>query len=638
MTSKKPLGGSHTASSFILATIVLYLFIGVCLASCSDEWAKHYSVEGMDSAADAPTLWAHMKSMDDELGELCRVLEHVGYDKVLDSPQSFTVWAPTLTQAQADSIIALYDQQSHSTITLPGGIVRNIQDKENKAITQFVQNHMALYGRSVPSVFNDTILMMNGKNMILTERNINGAPFVKKNIVACNGILYTLAAPLPFEPNVREALGLQPEMLDNVNQFFSCFDKYELDESSSVQQGIVDGKIIYADSVITSSNKLYSTLGWIEREDSDYFFFAPSDEVWNKEYDEYLPYFNYDDMVENRDSLARLNAQFAIVRGRFFNRRLQKNDGLDSIVNTMYVKSKYYYGLNVYIQPYATILAGQPTIECSNGEIIIDTEGRIDPKTTFLEDRYLLASNSSTRKSPLLLAGNRRVEAVSIKTRSIKDSVHYTVAGDTQIITFPELKEKTYIEVTPQTFSNVANRNSSIYFYLPNTFSGLYYNVYLVMVPAFANTSGYKSTDVLPTRFQVYYNERLQMPRTSVTDDPNDDVAYNAPDNERVLTVPFGETHKSGNQYFLTSGDKVDVICIDKARQPKVTAFNAFGTSTPAMRYRVTSNVRQSDLNKGIQTNVLRINRLIYIGFKTAEEAKAYQLDLSNLNEYNGTL
>lgn len=613
--------------------ILSILLCAMVVTSCSDEWNQHYGGAGMDSAAGAPTLWQRMEA-DDTLDELCRALRHMGYDLVLSSPQTFTVCAPMLTSEQADSIIALYDQQKMAVITMPDGNVRSMRDKDNRAIVQFVQNHVALYGRSVAEGHADTIAMMNGKNRVLMHDAIDSTPFVRKNIVASNGTLHTLAAPLSFEPSVREALSLQPGVLDEVGKFFSLFDAYSLNVNESVQQGVVDGKVVYADSVLTLSNELYSTLGWIEREDSDYLFVAPTDEVWRREYDEYLPLFHYDDRTNNRDSLERLNAQFAIVRGRFFNRRQQGKSSLcDTLTNTMYTGSRSHYGLNVFDR--ATLLDGLTTLPCSNGAVVLDVEGRIDPRRTFLEDRYLPATSGQHRRLPLLLVSNQLREAVSIRTCSAKDSVHLMVDSVEQVVWLNELKNKNFIEVVPQTFSGVSNRNGSIYFYLPNTLAGLYYNVYVVMVPAYARVDGYEETELVPTRFQVYYNERLSSPRTSLTADPNDDADYDAPDTDRALSVPSGETHSSGNQYFLTSGDKVDVICIDKARRTTYSAYNMFGASSPVMRYRLTTNVRQTDLNKGAQTNVMRINRLIYIGFKTAEEAKAFELDMSNLKEYN---
>lgn len=613
--------------------ILCILLCAMAFASCSDEWNRHYDGDGMDSAENAPTLWQRMED-DDTLNELCRVLRHMGYDRVFSSPQTFTVCAPMLTSEQADSVIFLYDQQKSSVITMPDGSARSMQDKDNRAIVQFVQNHVAMYGHSVAEGHADTISMMNGKNRVLKHDSIDSASFVQRNIVAANGILHTLASPLPFIPSVREAFSLQPGVLDEVSKFFSLFDAYSLDVNESVQQGVVDGKVVYADSVLKLSNELYSTLGWIEREDSDYLFVAPTDEVWRREYDEYLPLFHYDDRTNNRDSLARLNAQFAIVRGRFFNRRRQNaKANSDTLTNTMYVGSRSHYGLNVFER--STLLDGLTTVTCSNGAVVLDDEGRIDPHRTFLEDRYLPATSGHHRKLPLLLVGTQLREAVGIRTYSAKDSVHLMVDSVEQVVWLNELKNKDFIEVVPQTFSGVSNRNGSIYFYLPNTLAGLYYNVYVVMVPAYARAEGYEEKELVPTRFQVYYNERLSTPRTSLTADPNDDADYDDPGTDRALSVPSGETHSSGNQYFLTSGDKVDVICIDKARRPTYSAYNMFGSSSTVMRYRLSTNVRQTDLNKGTQTNVMRINRLIYIGFKTAEEAKAFELDMSNLKDYN---
>lgn len=611
--------------------VILFL-LACCFVACTDEWNKHYKGAGMDSAADAPTLWEQISNRS-ELQEFCRVLKHTGYDNLLSSGQSLTLWAPAMTKAQADSVIALYDEQKKSVIVMPDGTVRNVQDKDNKAIVQFVKNHIAMYGRSVSPDYSDVLEMMNGKIMLMTADSIQDEAYVVKNVVACNGILYTLAKPLVFQPSVREGIDYAVGTLDDVAAFFRQFDEYTLDEAASVQRGIENGKMVYADSVLRLSNRLYNYLGWIGTEDSNYVFVAPVNEVWEREYAEFRSYFNYTDKVANADSLARLNAQFGVVRGRFFNMNTQKNFGIDSLMNTRYVNSRYSWGLNVFEKPDSGLLAGLTPWTCSNGAIYLDTEGRVSPKKTFMEDRYLLATNSSSRKTPMVMVNLESKVASSVTTRSVVDKVCY--GEDSTLFTFPELKEKSYLEVAPQTYKEITNRNSSIYFYLSNTFAGRYYNVYAVMVPAFANALGYEEEDVLPVRFQVFYNECLQKPRTSLTSDPNEDADYDAPSEDRALKVPSGEPHSSGTSYFLTSGDQVDVICIDKARKTTFSGYNFFGQNMATMRYRITSNVRQTDISKGVMTNILRINRLIYVSFATAEEAKAYELDLSTLKEYN---
>ena len=603
----------------------LVLFFG----ACTDEWDSHYKGEGHDSSADQPSLLELVKA-DSELAQFLRVLERTGYDKVLGSPQALTLWAPVITEAEADSVIALYTAQKQTLITMPDGSQRYIQDKDNNAIVQFVQNHIALFGRSVSKEYNDTVRMMNGKYMILQDDNLNGVAFTRKNVVANNGIFYKIAHKEPFFANVRDFLDINPE-LSSVAAYYTLFDSYDLDEASSVQRGIVDGKIVYADSVLTLSNQLHSTLGWINREDSSYLFLAPSNEVWEREYQQFLPYFTYVNSVENRDSVADLNAKFAIIRGRIFNLNEQKSIQ-DSIVNTMHQNTNSYHGLNVFQRPFDAngLLHGLTAWTCSNGMVCMDNEGRVDPMLTFMEGRFVLASNPDTRRTPMLTVNTQSQPQVSVLNRAFVDTVSY----NGHLFYFGNYSN--FMEMQPITYTGQSNPNCSMYFYLPNTLSNVFYNVYLVTVPAFASADGYTEASVRPTRFQVFYNERLMDSRKSTTTNPNDDENFGAPNQDRALSVPEGETHSAGNNYFQTSGDRMDFILIDRARQTTVSGYNMFGSNNlPAMRYRVTSAVRPPDLNAGTQTNVMRIYCLIYIPFSTKEEAEAFDILNTDITFYN---
>ena len=249
-----------------------------------------------------------------------------------------------------------------------------------------------------------------------------------------------------------------------------------------------------------------------------------------------------------------------------------------------------------------------------------------------MQDRYILGSNMRHRGTPRIMVNSEPQAQVSMTNRTALDSITY----NGQVINFKSLlKEGNYVEIAPETYQNVVNRNSSVYFYLPNTLSNVYYNVYVVMVPAFANADGYTEAQVRPTRFNVYRHEREMDIRTDGTTDPNEDLEFARPnlDNRHILPVPEGETHGEGTN-FDTTGDQVDVICIDKAFHTSVSGMNAVGTVDPAIRYRLTTSVRASDINNNRMTNIMRINRIIYIAFETEEEAKAYQLDLSNIKEY----
>lgn len=627
------------------------------LVSCSDDWNNHYEGDGNQNAADQPSLYALIKA-DDNLKEFARVLEHTGYDLVLDGPQSLSVWAPAMTKEQADSVIGLYDAQKHTIITMPDGSTRYIQDKDNKAITQFVQNHIALYGRSVYENYSDSIRMMNGKYMMLHENDLAGVPFNRKNVVANNGILYSLNGSLVFLPNVRDRLELE-EDLDSVAAFYTLFDKYSLDEASSVQRGIVDGKIVYADSVLSLSNQLYSSLGWINREDSAYLFLAPTNTVWSAELARFRPLFNYIKEVQNRDSVAMLNAKISIIRGRMFNMNDQRGktvEAADSLTNTFYVRHKDYYGLNVFQHHNQAggILSGLTPWSCSNGRVYKDNEGRVDPKLTFLEARYLQATSARHFKLSQVGYGGEIVPSVSATIRTLVDTITYdSVKYDvTQLKRQNILKGENFLEVSPLTYPNQkSNITSRIYFYLPNTFANLYYNVYLVMVPPYLSRDGYQKSEVLPMRFECYFHERLEEERTDKQDSaflqtyPNDDLKYDKQQNDRnsshLLQVPEGETHKGsgGATKFTTTGNEIDIICIDKARKPQFSSYNFLsGNDDTVLRYCIASDASASAISRGQQTNIMRINRIIYIPFETEEEAKNFQLDLSNLKEYNISL
>ncbi len=626
-------------NQYIISMALALATGGVALTACSDKWDDHYQ-SMLDSPNNAPSLYEQVKA-DPDLKDFLRVVDYVGYDAVLASPQTLTLWAPVISASQADSIMQLYDQQKRLLVTLPDGSQRNTKDKDNTAITQFMQNHIALFGHSVNTNYEDSIRMMNGKYMVLRSNDLNGVPFQKKNIVASNGIMYKLGQKEPFFPNLREALSLE-QSLGSSAAYYRQFDEYELDETSSVQMGVVDGEIVYADSVTTLNNRLYHTLGYIQREDSSYLFLAPTTEVWKRDSAKYHTYFNYINSMENRDSVAGLNASMGVLRGRLFNLNLQHNDYQDSIINTAYVRHSDYYGLNVFYNPKSSwnpetgegILGGLQPQKCSNGVLYIDNEGRIDPKLTFLQNRYILGSSNRSRTIPQLMVNSERQPQVAISTHYFKES-DFVEYGDT-VVDITMLKDN-FIEVAPISYQGVTNRNSSIYFTLPNTVSGMYYNVYVVMVPLFVALDGYTEDRIRPTRFHVYYNERLMTPRTNTSQtNPNEDAEFDSPDRDRALTVPEGETHGSGTN-FETTGDQIDLICIDKARKTTVSGYNAFGSVSATQRYRLTTDIRASQLNNNTHTNVMYINRVIYIPFETEEEAKNFDLqlsDLSNLKEY----
>lgn len=617
------------------------------LTACNDAWDEHYVDFTGTSTDDAPTLLEHLQK-DDDLQEFLRVAKHIGYDAVLAAPQKLTLWAPVITKAQADSVIAVYEAQK--LLVDDKGARR--QDKDNAAVTQFLQNHIALYGRSTNSTTNDTVRMWNGKYMTMTDASLNGIPYLKKNLVASNGIMFKLDGKEAFLPNVRESFQLNTG-LDSVTSFYESFDRYEIDTEESIQRDIVDGEVVYADSVINLSNILYNYLGYIHREDSSYLFFAPTKEVWKSEYERFLPQFNYaSENTEDRifkDSLTVLNTRLAIISGRVFNLKQQKNNYEDSIKNTMYYSSPKYYGLNVFPKPKAAydattgegIFGGLTPITCSNGLLYLDNEGRINPRLTIQQARYvdITKGHIDIRAVPLGKDGDTWMNQSSVDMKSVTDSIEVKIGEETKMFRFEKLKEKNYLEIKPNSFSqDIDGYNAlhdTIYFYLPNTFSNMYYNVYVVMVPEFADRDGYTPGAQIPSlRFRAGFKERNNGEAGTSTN-PSDDVYFlNTTDSkeEELKSV-------DGSKNFNYDGTDVKVIPIDIARKFTYASYDETGSLSYsyAQRYRISSYAQQSNINKGTQTNVMRINRVIYIPFETKKEAEDFKLadDLSNIKEYS---
>lgn len=592
--------------------------------SCSDAWDEHYQGTGFETSVDAPTLLERVKA-NPQLSGFLKVLEATGYDRVLASPQALTLWAPAISDAVADSLIQVYQTESTA----------GVRDDDNSVISQFIQNHIALYNHSVSPVMADTtIKMLNGKNLIFTKSTLDGKPF-PQFIPSSNGIFFTLEQPLSFHPNLREYFQLNSDFagarFDSIYNFIKEFDKYELDENESVAQGIVDGRTVYADSVMGLSNEILSRYRtFIQREDSNYTVVAPTNEVWAAQYERYARYFNFAKAVNYKDSLQNRYAREAIYQGLTFNNNIQKSEK-DSVINTQYIDNRNYWGLNMFENPWQAggIYYGLDSASCSNGRVLIDPVGRIDPRKTFMYQRSIMANRGNYYWMPKT-AEDQPIDKGTLTPRTTYDNI-VSVDDEGNVLdtlySFDDIYNDFFMEV-----ASTGTGNAEIYYELPNTLSGVYYNVYAVMCPAIAANPKASAADRLPVKFQVYYMHRLDEPRKKKNNDkdPNEDVNYPASWGSALKVSDQADAlgYKESASAFQTIADQVCIIPIDIARQ---TTFSSYNQDTYSMRYRIETKVKSSELDR-TWNNHLRINRLIYIPFDTEEEAKNF--NLSDLNDY----
>ena len=465
------------------------------LISCTDTWDEHYQTGVMGEG----TLWEAIKN-NQQLSNFARVIEATGYNKSLSSSQVFTVFAPTndaFTDADANEVISQYQAE----------LAKGLKGEKNRAIKEFVMNHIALYNYSIANESPDTtIRMMNGKYLGLTSNTFSGKQFTSTNTITGNGILFTLAEKADYIYNIFEYVKDDPD-LDSVSNFLYMtepfqFHKIVFSPSASVPGDIINDQQHYLDSVTTTSNEILSY--WLEalldEEDSFYYALMPTNKAWKEQYEKNAPLFQYDKQVLGRDSLMCLYPRVNILMGMQFSKTtnplLGEIEAIDSLMSPLaypyYFYRKMRYG-SFDIHPYQfdkpytkpngifTDIKGKKV--CSNGVILKTDNWKAKPSDTFLQQIVMEAENSTS------------LDSLSGATPDAKPSWTYTTVQPENPF-YDEVSQHEYNTLIP---ANLMDMGVLLNF--RNVLSNQKYDMYVVTVPATAGDT--LATDKLPTRFGV---------------------------------------------------------------------------------------------------------------------------------------
>ncbi len=455
---------------YIMAVAV----ITALLPACSDKWDDHYS----EDTAGNGTLWEAV-SVNGELGNFARVVKVCGYDRQLSGSQAYSVFAPVnaaFTEADADKLIRQYEDAK-------------TRKDDNPVVRQFLQNHIALYIHPVSELTNDTLLMMNGKFQTFSPTAVGGRNLLSSNGKCSNGVLFTVEKPIDYFPNVLEYMG-QDSQLDSVYRFITSLNRYEFDPSKSVPGDIVDGHTVYLDSVSTLYNHFLSEKGYINREDSNYWMLAPTNEEWKRLVTEYESYFNYSDKVAGRDSMQHLYAREALLMGAIFNRTDNPEQAFrDSAVSTdAYSRQmRQQFGFpatGIYYKPFDAggVFEGTERVVCSNGQLLKASDYRINKRNTFLQTIKVEAEGSVI--DTLVNSED------PITVRMVEESNPY----------YGKISGNAYVDIVPKTF----DVNPDVTFKVDNVLSNVPYDVYVVMAPVKASDINASAENCLGNKFRAY--------------------------------------------------------------------------------------------------------------------------------------
>lgn len=475
---------------YYMQTGVVALIAATTGVSCTDTWDDHYSVNGSVPGA---TLWENML-LDESIRPFVRVLDSCGYKDMLNSNQVFTVWAPEITEEEAQEWIETYKREKSQ------GVV----DDDNATLNQFIRNHIALYNRQVSSLTEDeTVKMLNGKRLSLTSSMLNGeVNMVGNGVPSSNGMLYKVDGPATFFPNIWERVRMDLEGengLDSVANFFLSWNRVELDEEASVPGGIVDGETVYLDSVMYNYNIIFNNYGQIDTEDSSYWYVAPTNKIWRENIDKYRSYFEFhNNLGKDGDSLQNLYSKLMFVYGSFFNVREQElpfnEANPDSIVATTYTSYSPDFSKFEWPMQAGGLLHGLTPQDCSNGRLYKATDWRIPPTKLIYMRPIQVEAEYANNYSTVTLSGDStaiQVNAVEATNENFRVSTGgYLVVKDSR--------------------SGRTNQ-PEITFKIPSTLSNCPYDIKVVFASPLAGDSLAKEDAQLKRRFTAkirYYSSR----------------------------------------------------------------------------------------------------------------------------------
>ena len=418
-----------------LTTVVVAVLM---VYSCKDDFYQHYNRSG---ALSDKTL-NQLIQENAHLSKFAQLVKVAGYDSLLTSTQTYTVWAPV------DDAFAQVD---------PATITKTMAK-------QMVSNHIARFNNPTSMSPEQQIRMNSYKLYAYTQdgAEFGGSELISKDAMAKNGILHTIKTQIPYRNNVYESI-TSATSAGQLAAFIKKFDEIRFDETLSIPIDIDEnGRTVY-DSVKTSYNRLFDgNLGSINNEDSTYTMIIPSDNAWNTAYARYAPYFKtYSDVASKADSIQNTQTSLAIVNDLIYRGVVNDSNLPDSITSTS----------GSVIHDPASLLSGTSKQEASNGWVYFTDQLKYNDNETWNKNIEVECEDPEGRvASP----------NTGINTRAINAGSEITASGSR------------YIEVVPSTTS----AQPGVTFEIPNVLSGKY-DVYVEFIPGSIDGTPTDSTRLL---------------------------------------------------------------------------------------------------------------------------------------------
>lgn len=396
--------------------------------SCSDD---HFDVVVSDANANQ-TIWQQIEG-NENLQDFAGILSQVrvmkdqrdvkskqNYADLLNSAQTFTVWAPLDGTYDPTPYLERIKNAKDTASVDPLAAAKI----EYEVVNQFVRNHLARFNYEGATSAQE-VRLMNSKvvNYDKSAGTFNNVSLVG-NSVSSNGVLHLLDGLSPFAYNIFDYMTTLPEyssLASIIND--PTIDRNVFSPEWSTEGAMNElGEMVYIDSVYINTNDILNATGaQIKSEDSTYVALMPMNEAWENGFERVAELFKfgssykYDWNTEDRkfgktyslektqrDSLMNLNTNEKAIGSMFFsvtNWPIESKDSAsvvdyvltaDSLIST---NGSVFY--NKTIGAKNPMFDGLPVYNASNGYIFsMNGAYTIDPSYAFVQRQEFLSGYS----------------------------------------------------------------------------------------------------------------------------------------------------------------------------------------------------------------------------------------------------
>lgn len=374
----------------IICTALLLVII--LLSACKKGWDTHNAIT---EDALNKTLALQIAGSSD-LSTFNAYLVKTGYDKVLASSKSFTVWAPT------DAAMKNIDP----TIVT-----------DTAKLKLFVQNHISYQAYFVrmpqPSL---KIKTLSGKNITFTATTFDDANIVKADVYVNNGVLHTIDLASAPKPNAYEFLMSSASAVKQ-KTFIQGLVHTEIDTSKGVRLYVdpVTKKTVFQAGTTfpVQKNSYFQKVADISSEDSLVTYIILNDQAYDNEKNKISKYYNVSTSAAATDSLT----QFAVVKDLVINHVYNANSLPDSMVSVT--------GVQIHLDKNAIV----ETRQLSNGVAYVVNNISYKMFENKIPDIIIQGELTDSLRVP---------SSVSIKTKKAPNGVKYTDIQNPSITSSPD--------------------------------------------------------------------------------------------------------------------------------------------------------------------------------------------------------